>query len=222
MQVRAGGATGFANQANLLAGLHKIADLHVEVSTAATDSEHWQGERQQLQSRIDEIRGDAEHAAVAAQGDLEMLQGSFSNRLAEYSRQLDELAAEASQLRSVAIKFEHWHDDMNGLMEQNQKMHQQNDEFGSIVKHIVILSLNAAIEAARAGEAGRGFGVVADEVRNLAFRSEALSKAYSISLYKNDLTTTAAFQEIQADGKMIVSAISALESRIGQLRLQMA
>ena len=50
-------------------------------------------------------------------------------------------------------------------------MHQQNTEFGAIVKHIVIVALNAAIEAARAGEQGRGFAVVADEVRKLAEKS---------------------------------------------------
>jgi hypothetical protein len=48
-----------------------------------------------------------------------------------------------------------------------------------------------------------------------------LSKDYSNSLYKNDLTTTATFQEIQADGKMIISAISGLESQISQLKNQL-
>ncbi len=132
------------------------------------------------------------------------------------------LAAEAAQLRNVAVTFEHWHEEMNSLMVQNREMHKQNQEFASIVKHVVILSLNAAIEAARAGESGRGFAVVADEVRTLAFRSESLSKEYSKSLHKNDLTTTATFQEIQADGKMITAAISNLESMIGQLKSRLS
>jgi methyl-accepting chemotaxis protein len=82
--------------------------------------------------------------------------------------------------------------------------------------------LNAAIEAARAGESGRGFAVVADEVRKLAARSEALSIEYGRSLHKNDLTTTATFQEIQADGKMIVAAISGVEAIIGQLKARIS
>ncbi|MEY4591268.1 MAG: hypothetical protein RIR18_163 [Pseudomonadota bacterium] len=131
------------------------------------------------------------------------------------------IADEVGQLMNISLMFEQWHHEMNTLMEQNRQMHRQNSEFSSIVKHVVILSLNAAIEAARAGEYGRGFAVVADEVRNLATRSETLSKEYGQSLHKNDLTTTATFQQIQAEGKMVTSALCNLQAIVNQLQAKL-
>ena len=107
---------------------------------------------------------------------------------------------------------------MISLMAQNRNMHKKNQEFASIVKHVIILSLNASIEAARAGESGRGFAVVAEEVGRLAARSEILSKDYSNSLHMNDLTTTSTFQDIQAGGKMMMAALSNMASMVNQLR----
>jgi methyl-accepting chemotaxis protein len=135
--------------------------------------------------------------------------------------EVERIAGEVAALRNIAVTFEHWHEEMSSLLVQNREMQKQNEEFASIVKHVVIVALNAAIEAARAGEAGRGFAVVADEVRKLAARSETLSVDYSRSLHKNDLTTTATFQEIQADGKMVVAAISGIESLIGRLKAKL-
>jgi hypothetical protein len=121
------------------------------------------------------------------------------------------LANEISQATKFADIFERWHTDMNSLMIHNMEMHQQNDRLSMIVQTVLILSLNAAIEAARAGESGRGFAVVATEVRKLANDSEALSKEYGRNIYKNDLITTATFQDIQAGGKMITSALIGID-----------
>ena len=181
--------------------LRSLQDEHQRVLTEST-------------ARQTELNGELD----SAREELASLQAKHAALKIELLAPMERLAGEVNQLRNLAQTFDHWHDEMNSLMEQNREMHRENAEFSSIVKHIVILSLNAAIEAARAGESGRGFAVVADEVRNLAARSEALSKDYSKSLHRNDLTTTVTFQEIQADGKMIISAISSIDAMIGQLQ----
>lgn len=135
------------------------------------------------------------------------------DQLAHHARQI---AGEAERLKSLGATFERWHEQMISLMTQNNDMHAKNQELSSIVRHVVIVSLNASIEAARAGPAGRGFAVVASEVRALAARSEELSKSYRDSLHRNDLTTTSTFQDIQAGGKMIAASLASVESLANQ------
>ena len=199
----------------------RLEQALAEHQGSAASVDKLDAERQLLHERIAALENEAVRLAQTHTQQLSDARFELETRQADILERTERLAGDAAMLRNIAIKFEHWHDAMNLLMRQNREMHKENEEFGAIVKHIIILSLNAAIEAARAGESGRGFAVVADEVRKLAFRSESLSKDFNNSLFKNDLTTTATFQEIQADEKMIISAVSSLDAMIGQLKSQL-
>ena len=200
----------------------KLSDDLAESNNTRLDSEarnaDLQNKVEELAAAIDQLNmriSDMSNEIAHNQQNAIAVQEEFNSIL---SNQTKELADEAARLKNVAVTFEHWHKEMNSLMEQNTLMRTQNQEFAAIVKHVILVALNASIEAARAGEAGRGFAVVADQVKSLAGRSEILSTEYGNSLNKNDLITTVTFQDIQASGKMMMAAISAMDSKISQLR----
>lgn len=180
--------------------------------------------REQLQAREDEIAKLEEAFAqerAELQAELQRLQlESPPDALSQLAKSLQSgevaldnsktLSSEILALLDLVKTFERWHADMNELIIHNREMHHKNDEFASIVKYMIIVTLNASIEAARAGPAGRGFAVVADEMRTLAARAESLSVGYKNSLHQNDLITTTTFQDLQAGGKMIIGSLTGL------------
>lgn len=121
------------------------------------------------------------------------------------------LSTSLTELQGISKTFDRWHADMSRLVAHNKDMHVKNDEFARIVSQMIIVALNASIEAARAGAAGQGFAVVANEMRSLSVRAEALSKHYRDNLYQNDLIATTVFQDMQAGGKMVINAAIGLE-----------
>jgi hypothetical protein len=133
-------------------------------------------------------------------------------------RRTEDLAREVTHLKTLAIAFERWHEDMILMTARARNMNVKGDDLATIARHMIMVSINAAIEAARAGDVARGFVVVAAEVKNQAKLIQALSGDMGKDLHKSELMTTATFQDIQAGGKMMMAAISGLELMVKQLR----
>ncbi|MCI0519494.1 MAG: methyl-accepting chemotaxis protein [Chloroflexi bacterium] len=106
--------------------------------------------------------------------------------------------------------------DKVGLSAQKvQEMGQRSDQIGAIVETIDdiasqtnLLALNAAIEAARAGEHGKGFAVVADEVRKLAERASSATKEIGGLIKGIQKTVTEAVTTMDEGAKEVENGVS--------------
>lgn len=199
-------------RADAQAQINSLRAGHVALDAAAHERERAEHE---LQTQTAQLHAELMERSASVD-ELRATLKSITEDREQLAQQARQLASEAARLKSLGAAFERWHEQMISLMTQNHDMHAKNQELSSIVRHVVIVSLNASIEAARAGPAGRGFAVVASEVRSLAARSEELSKSYRDSLHRNDLTTTSTFQDIQAGGKMIAASLASVESMASQ------
>lgn len=162
-----------------------------QVATAMTE----------MSATVNEVASNAQAAAVATQSAEQ-----------EADRVQQNVSATVSAIQNLASEINQAAEVMRMLAEDSDRIGSVLDVIRNIAGQTNLLALNAAIEAARAGEQGRGFAVVADEVRTLASRTQSSTEEIQAMIQRLQSGTQNAVARVESGHVMARHSVEQVNS----------
>lgn len=164
---------------------------------------HTSATAQEITASIQHVAGNAESVAAASAKTLQAAKDGGN-----------QVETAVTQIARIEVIVTQSSAKVGRLGQRSDEIGRFVDTISSIAAQTNLLALNAAIEAARAGEAGRGFSVVAEEVRQLAEESQRAAKQISVLVGEIQAETKAAVEAMK-EGAEQVAVGSTVVNRAG-------
>ena len=181
-------------------GIHRQQSETAQVATAMN----------QMTTTVQEVANNITLSAEAAEN---------TYRDTDSGRQIIE--ATIQDIRHLASRIEHGTETVQQLEQHSEEISGVLDVIKGVAEQTNLLALNAAIEAARAGEQGRGFAVVADEVRTLASRTQQSTEEIKQMINNLQSVSQAAvlvMTESQEQVQSVVTQATAADTTFTEIR----